>query len=323
LLLLNGTGAGKDIPQAVALFRAAADRGCALATSQLARMSHQGIGVPRDDAAALKLYEAAASAGIGSAAFELAKAYEAGWPGERSRSTALHWYRRSAALGFPEAWFALGHFYEEATDVAGDPDEALTWYQLAGNNNVIAAQLRLGDIAHRAELGQVRNDQVALRWYDLAANQGNGEAEEKIGDLYWQGSADLHRDRAEAVRHYKNAADRGIASSARKLAVAYANGDGVAADDAQMLLWEHKAAERGDSVAAGMLGYAIMIGIDGTYDLVEAATWLTLAAENARSADWRGHVAPYAKDAQSKLTPPEREAFHARLARWRSTLDGE
>jgi hypothetical protein len=157
----------------------------------------------------------------------------------------------------------------------------------------------------------------------MAADQGNGQAEEKVGDLYWQGSADLPRDRAEAARHYKVAADRGIASSARKLAIAYANGDGVPADDAQMLLWEHKAAERGDPVAAGMLGYAIMIGIDGTYDLVEAATWLTLAAENARSADWRGQVARYAKDAQSKLTPSEREAFHARLARWRSTLDGE
>ena len=90
-----------------------------------------------------------------------------------------------------------------------------------------------------------------------------------------------------------------------------------------MLLWERKAAEAGDAVAAGMLGYAIMIGVDGTYDLVEAATWLTLAAENAHSDDWRGHAAVYAKDAQSRLTPPEREAFHARLARWRATLDGE
>ena len=72
-----------------------------------------------------------------------------------------------------------------------------------------------------------------------------------------------------------------------------------------------------------MLGYAIMIGIDGTYDLVEAATWLTLAAENAHSGEWRVHAAVYSQDAQSKLTPLEREAFQARLARWRSTLDGE
>jgi TPR repeat protein len=246
-----------------------------------------------------------------------------GWAGERSRPAALRWYRRSAALGFPDAWFALGQFYEEASGVERANDEALTWYQLAGNNNVAAAQLRLGDIAHTAQLGQIRNDQVALRWYALAADRGKDVAEEKIGDLFWQGSADLPRDRTEAVRHYSIAANHGLASSARKLALAYANGEGVAADDGQMLKWGRRAAECGDAIAAAVLGYAIMIGIDGTYDLVEAATWLTFAAETARSDDWRDHAASYAQDVRGKLTPPEHEAFRARLAHWRAVLDGE
>jgi TPR repeat protein len=107
------------------------------------------------------------------------------------------------------------------------------------------------------------------------------------------------------------------------LAIAYAVGDGAPADDIQMLRWDRKAAESGDPVAAGILGYAIMIGLDGTYDLVEAATWLTLAAGNTHSGEWRSRAAIYSRDAQSRLTPPEREAFHARLARWRSALDDE
>jgi TPR repeat protein len=141
--------------------------------------------------------------------------------------------------------------------------------------------------------------------------------------MYWQGSAALPRDRSKAVYHYGIAAERGVASSARKVALAYANGEGVAPDDAQMLLWERKAAEHGDVVAAGMLGYAIMIGLDGTYDLVEAATWLALAAENSRPTEWGVHAAVYSRDAQAKLTPPEQEAFRARLARLRSSWDGE
>jgi uncharacterized protein len=323
VLLLSGDGIAKDVAQAITLFHTASDHDCARATDQLARMSHQGIGVAQDDTVALKLYQAAASAGVGSAAFDLAEGYVSGWVGDQSKTMALRWYRRAAALGFPQAWFALGRFYEEASGVTGDDDEALTWYQLAGNSNVAAAQLRLGDVAHRAELRQVRNDQVALRWYILAADQGNVEAEERIGDLYWQGSTDIPRDPVEAVRHFRIAADRGLPSGARMLAIAYADGDGVPADDRQMLMWEHKAAEAGDAVAAGMLGYAIMIGVDGTYDLVEAAIWLTLATQNAHTDDWRGHTAAYAKDVQSRLTPPEREAFHARLARWRATLEGE
>ncbi len=323
MLLIDGNGVKQDVVRAVALLHYAAEHDCALATNQLARMYHQAFGVVRDDAKAARLYEAAAAAGIGSAAFDLANGYTTGWVGERSGATALRWYRRAAALGFPAAWFALGRVYEEASGAARDNSEALTWYQLAGNNNVAAAQLRLGDVARFGELDQPRDDQVALRWYRLAADHGQGIAEEKIGDLYWQGSAELPRDRVEAVRHYNIAANQGIASAERKLAIAYANGDGAHADDAQMLRWDRKAAEAGDAVAAGLLGYAIMIGLDGTYDLVEAATWLTLAAESAHPGEWRMQAAAYSQDAQSKLTASEREAFRARLARRRSERDGE
>jgi hypothetical protein len=54
---------------------------------------------------------------------------------------------------------------------------------------------------------------------------------------------------------------------------------------------------------------------------VEAATWLTLAAQNAHAGEWRVRTTVYSRDAVSKLTRPEREAFRARLTRWRSTLD--
>lgn len=200
-----------------------------------------------------------------------------------------------------------------------DVPEAMQWL----TRGVAAAQLRLGDIAQFGELDQPRNDRIALRWYRLASDHGEAIAEEKIGDLYWQGSADLPRDRAEAVRHYNVAASRGIASAERKLAIAYANGDGAQADDAQMLRWDRKAAEGGDAVAAGLLGYAIMLGLDGTYDLVEAATWLAVAAEDARPGEWQVRAAAYLQDAKSKLTPSEREAFRARLARWRAARVGE
>ena len=157
----------------------------------------------------------------------------------------------------------------------------------------------------------------------LPEDRDKAIAEEKIGDMFWQGSDGHPRDCAEAVRHYDDAAKLGIASAARKLAIAYANGEGAPADDRQMLHWQRKAAEGGDPVAAGMLGYAIMIGLDGTYDIVEAATWLTLAAEDAPAEPWQFQAAAYAREAQSKLTSSEREAFHERLGHWRSVVHGE
>ena len=147
--------------------------------------------------------------------------------------------------------------------------------------------------------------------------------EERLGDAYWQGSPERHRNPTEAVSHYKAAALHGSASAARKVAIAYANGEGVAPDDAQMLRWTRTAVCAGDAEAAGMLGYAIMIGIDGTYDLVEAAAWLTLASEKAHSTGWRARAAAIAREAESKLTRSEQEALNARLARWRSAPNGE
>jgi TPR repeat protein len=90
--------------------------------------------------------------------------------------------------------------YEEATSVVQDNNEALTWYQMAGNNGLVAAQVRLGDIARSGELGQPRNEGVALRWYRMAASQGNAGAEERIGDLYLTGSSTIARDSTTGVR---------------------------------------------------------------------------------------------------------------------------
>ena len=227
---------------------------------------------------------AAASAGVGSAAFDLAEGYTTGWAGERSTTVACE-------LGpdgpLPSASRRLGS--NSAAHIGGfgverDSSEALTWYQLAANNNIPAAQLRLGDIARYGQLDQPRNERVALRWYRLAADHGEARAGRENSKLYWEGSDDLPRDRAAAVHHYVVAANQAIASAERKLAIAYANGDGAPADDRQMLHWERKAAEGGDAVAAAMLGYAIMIGIDGTYDLVESATWLGFSGRRTHAA---------------------------------------
>lgn len=159
---------------------------------------------------------------------------------------------------------------------------------------------------------------------DVADSRQEPESdEERLGDGYWQGSSERPRNPTEAVSHYKAAAKHGSASAARKVAIAYANGEGVAPDDTQMLRWTRIAVRGGDAEAAGMLGYEILIGIDGTYDLVEAAAWLTLASEKAQSAGWRARAGAIAREAESKLTRQEQEALNARLARWRDAPNAE
>ena len=141
-MLLSGDGVAKDIAQAIAFFHIASDHDCALATNQLARMSHQGIGVAHDNTVALRLYQAAASAGIGSAAFESSRGLCVRVGRRSIQDDGATLVRRAAALGFPQGWFALGRFYEEASEWL-----VTTMRRLRGTSSPETATSRLPNFA--------------------------------------------------------------------------------------------------------------------------------------------------------------------------------
>ncbi|MEG1788763.1 MAG: tetratricopeptide repeat protein, partial [Kiritimatiellia bacterium] len=57
------------------------------------------------------------------------------------------------------------------------------------------------------------------------------------------------RDEAEAVKWYRMAAAQGYAAAQYNLGVCYAKGEGVARDTVEAVKWYRKAAEQGDSKA--------------------------------------------------------------------------
>ena len=57
------------------------------------------------------------------------------------------------------------------------------------------------------------------------------------------------KDDAQAVAWYRKAADQGLAHAQDNLGRMYANGRGVAKDDAQAVAWYRKAADQGDADA--------------------------------------------------------------------------
>ena len=118
VLLMDGDGVEQDVAQAVRLLRAASERDRALATNQLARMSHQGVESARTTQLRSRCIEAAAAAGVGSAAFELAEGYVSGWAGEQSDAVALSWYRRRPRW-VPGRLARPGRFHEEGPVLRG------------------------------------------------------------------------------------------------------------------------------------------------------------------------------------------------------------
>ena len=90
-------------------------------------------------------------------------------------------------------------------------------------------------------------------------------------------------DYTAAIKEWKPLAEQGDANTQYNLGVMYANGQGVAQDDAHAVYWYRKAVEQGDASAQNNLGgmYAEGRGVDKNY--AWAVYWYALAAQNGNT----------------------------------------
>ena len=79
--------------------------------------------------------------------------------------------------------YALGELrYADAE--ANDDAEALALFQLAAEQNLDRAQLKLGKILYRNGLCPPEQHAEALRWFKLAAGQGDGDGLFMVGYMH-------------------------------------------------------------------------------------------------------------------------------------------
>jgi TPR repeat protein len=212
----------------------------------------------------------------------------------------------------------LGYAFQTAEfGLARDEAAAVRWYRLAAEQANADAQINLGAML-LSGWGTPQDGAEALKWYRRAAAHGNLTGEFMVGAVLWDGKAGQAQDRTEAVRHFRIAAEAGDPAAQRMLATAYRLGDGVPADIGQMLVWNHKAAEQGDGLAATALGYEILTGLDGTYDFVEAACWLILAVERIDDESERQRAKINLDNALDQLNGTEKAEAESRAAAWRA-----
>lgn len=119
---------------------------------------------------------------------------------------------------------------------------------------------------------------TALAGFRQSAAQGNNAALNNLGLMYANGWG-VAEDDAEAVRWYRQAADQGNVKAMYALSVMYSSGEGVPQDGALAMSWRLKAAKGGDSSAQQALGTDYRHGLNGVAENpVEAARWHGLAA---------------------------------------------
>ena len=148
---------------------------------------------------------------------------------------------------------------------------AIGLQQMQDSSNVRVAPEQ-GDAEAQFQLGDTngdevpRNDAEAKNWYRKAARLGSVDAEDVLATL-------------EMVKWYRLAAEQGDAEAQFQLGKMYANGDGVARDDAEAVKWYRKAAEQGDAGAQFVLGEMYTKGQGVPRNNTEAAKWFKKSNE--------------------------------------------
>ena len=124
-----------------------------------------------------------------------------------------------------------------------------------------------------------------------AAYQGYASAQNNLGWMYAEGKG-IAQDDAEAVKWYCKSAEQGDADAQYNLGYVYQYGKGVVLDYAVAVNWYRKSAEQGDADAQNNLGWMYEEGKGIAQDDAEAVKWRRKSAEqgNASAQHYLGYM---------------------------------
>ncbi len=273
------------------LVRKFAERGEAVAQSQLGLYYNSGQGVTQDHAKALYWFRKAAEQGHVFAQYSVGLYYSGGQGGVTQDSAeAFYWFRKAAEQGYAEAQFIVGSIHINGNGAARDLFETFRWFRKAAEQGHVAAQSILGGM-YKHGRGIVRNYAEAVRWYRRAAEQDDAKAQNGLGYMYANGLGVAQNDDA-AVRWFRRAAEKGLADAQNQLARGYYYGAGVKQNYLEAVLWFRNAAEQGHVEAQFDLAGMYYNGYGVAQDYSEARRWFRMAAEqgNAEAQNDLGHI---------------------------------
>jgi len=140
-------------------------------------------------------------------------------------------------------------------------------------------------------------------------------AQHNLGVMYANGKG-VAKNEAEAYKWYVKAAEQGLVRSQNEVGWMLDQGKGVPADQNAALVWFQKAANSGLDLAQYNLGVFLANGKGTQKDLVEAYKWFNLAASqgNTNAVNNRQFVL-------QQLKPEEVSEAQKRAAAFQADLD--
>jgi len=167
--------ANRQLPDAIGVYRKAADKGSTSAMVELGLLYVAGQGVAKDEAQARKLFERAAAAGNARGATNLAalSVSTGAAPSDPGQARAL--LAKAADVNSAEAQYQLGLMYAEGTGGPQDDIAARALFEKAAAQNHSGALLWLG-VFMQGGRGGPKDWDGAKVYYERAAALGNEEA---------------------------------------------------------------------------------------------------------------------------------------------------
>jgi TPR repeat protein len=168
--------ANRQLPEAVAAWRKAADKGSTSAMVELGVLYGTGNGIARDEAQARKLFERAAEAGNPRGVSNLAALGGGGTAADPSRSREL---LGRAAETNAEAQYQLGMMLAEGSGGQKDDAAARAMFEKAAAQNHPGALERMGAFAAEGR-GGAKDSSAAKAYYERAAALGDEDAKKAL-----------------------------------------------------------------------------------------------------------------------------------------------
>lgn len=273
-----GWAGAADRTKSVYWLRRAADKGWARAREVLGLMLRDGIEMPQDASEAARWLELAATQGRPDAKFALAEMFSTGQGMAHDDERALRLYRGLAKSGYLPAEQKAAAMVAEGRGEAADKAPLKAFLEktaLAGNTG---AAYELGSGLIDGRFGPAERA-AGVRWLERAAAADHPLAQYQLA---WQGLAAERR-----VQWLERAAGLGYTPAEFYLGMAYAYGDGVAADDRVAVGWYQRAADKGYAEAQSSLAWRYFQGVTLPHDEMLGIAWSRKGAEQGNELSMR------------------------------------
>ena len=171
--------ANQQIPDAIAAWRKAVDKGSSAAMVELGVLYGTGTGVAKDEEQARKLFQRAAEAGNPRGVSNLAALGGIGAPSDPARSREL---LAKAAETNAEAQYQLGLMLAEGASGPKDDAGARALFEKAAAQNHVGALDMMGQFAQEGRGGS-KDAAAAKAYYERAAALGDEDAKKALERL--------------------------------------------------------------------------------------------------------------------------------------------